>query len=135
MPTLRQGSIAILEELAEDLAATAHLSMADGDEALAVSVVEPKSTTFHVAYRPGSRTPISLGAVGEALLAARDGRRDLFTSEGKILPGAKGVVAAIPGPAGLACAVGVVTLAAADTSTWEPRVKVAAEALEALLHG
>jgi DNA-binding IclR family transcriptional regulator len=134
VPTLRQGSRDILEALAEELGATAHLSIADGDEALAVAVVEPRTTTFHVAYRPGSRTPITLGAVGQALLAARQDRRDLFTSEGKLIAGAKGVVAAIPGPVGLACAVGVVTLAATDTSSWEPRVKVAAEELEALLH-
>ena len=132
-PTLRQGSREILESLAEELGATAHLSIADGDEALAVAVVEPKSTTFHVAYRTGSRTPLGLGGVGQALLAARQGQRDLFTSEGQIVAGAKGIVAALPGPAGLACALGVVTLAGTDTSAWGPRVKAAAEELEALL--
>lgn len=132
-PTLQQGSREILEKLAEDLGATAHLSMADGDEALAVVVVEPQSTTFHVSYRTGSRTPIHLGAMGAALQSAQRGERGLFTSEGQIVAGAKGIVAAVPGPAGLACALGVVTLAATDTSDWGPRVTAAAQALEDLV--
>lgn len=129
-PTLRQGSHEILETLAEELGATAHLSIADGDEALAIAVVEPRSTTFHVSYRPGSRTPIDLGAVGQALLAARQGQREIFTSEGKIVSGARGIVASLPGISGLACALGVVTLAGTDTSGWEARVRTAALDLE-----
>ena len=72
-PTLRDGARDVLEKLAEDLGATAHLVIAEGEEALAVSVVEPRHTTFHVAYRTGSRTPLGTGALGEALLASRRG--------------------------------------------------------------
>ncbi|TCJ96482.1 IclR family transcriptional regulator [Nocardia alba] len=133
-PTLRQGSHEILETLAEELGATAHLSIADGDEALAVAVVEPRSTTFHVSYRPGSRTPLELGAVGQALLAARHGERKTFASEGKIVAGACGIVASLPGISGLACALGVVTLAGTDTAGWDARVRAAAVELEALLN-
>ncbi len=125
-PTLRRGAYDVLESLARDVGATAHLCIADGEEAVAIAVVEPQATTFHVSYRPGSRTPIHLGALGKALLAARDGTHGTFTSEGELIAGAKGVVASLPGPRGMACAVGVVTLAATDTDSWPTRVERAA---------
>ncbi|MGX1805421.1 IclR family transcriptional regulator [Nocardia sp. NPDC055321] len=134
VPTLRQGSHEILETLAEQLGATAHLSIADGNEALAVAVVEPRSTTFHVSYRTGSRTPLELGAMGRALVAARRGEREIFTSEGQIVAGARGIVASLPGIPGLACALGVVTLAGTDTTGWDAHVRAAAVDLEAILN-
>lgn len=134
-PTLRHGSREVLEQLAEELGATAHLAIADGEEALAISVVEPRTTTFHLAYRPGSRTPLGVGALGRALMAAREGRAEVFESEGELIPGAKGVVASVPDAVGLACCVGVVTLAAADTSTWAPRIEAAARELGEILLG
>ncbi|HKT05818.1 MAG TPA: helix-turn-helix domain-containing protein [Rugosimonospora sp.] len=131
--TLRAGTRDVLEKLAQTLGATAHLAIAEGDEAVAVSVVEPTTTTFHLSYRVGSRTPIHLGAVGRALQAAREGQRGLFESEGQLIPGAKGVVAALPAPAGLACCVGVVTLSPVDTSTWGPAVERAADEIMEIL--
>lgn len=133
VPTLRRGSRDVLERLAEELQATAHLVMADGDEALAVSVVEPSATTFHVTYRAGSRTPITLGAIGRALTAADEGRREVFTSEGQLVAGAKGVVSSVVLPGGLACAIGVVTMASVDTRRWDEPVAAAAAELESLL--
>lgn len=127
LPALREGTRDILERLAEEVGATAHLVIAEGDEALAISVVEPRHTTFHVAYRTGSRTPLNVGALGRALSAARRGERQLYESEGELIPGAKGLVASLPGLAGLAGGVGVVTLAATDTSTWAPFVQAAAD--------
>lgn len=132
-PTLRHGSREVLEQLAEDLGATAHLAIVDGEEALAVSVVEPRTTTFHLAYRTGSRTPLGVGALGRALTAARAGEGGVYESEGELIGGAKGVVAAVPGSPSLAWCVGVVTLASMDTSTWGPRVRAAATELGALL--
>jgi IclR helix-turn-helix domain len=131
--TLRMGTREILEGLAEELGATAHLSVADGDEALAVAVVEPRNTTFHLSYRVDSRTPIEKGALGQALLAAREGRSGIFESEGQLIPGAKGLVAALPLDESLAACVGVVTLAAIDTSTWAPKVLAAADQIQKLL--
>lgn len=128
-PTLREDTREVLEKLAEDLGATAHLVIAEGDEALAVSVVEPRNTTFHVAYRTGSRTPLNQGALGQALLAARRGESGVFESAGQLIPGAKGIVAALPGPGGLACGIGVVTLSPTDTAKWPTRVQQAADEL------
>ena len=67
------------------------------------------------------------GFIGKALAAARRGERQLYESEGELIPGAKGVVASLPGLAGLAGGVGVVTLSATDTSTWAPFVQAAAD--------
>ncbi|CAM3008071.1 helix-turn-helix domain-containing protein [Skermania piniformis] len=131
--TLRDAARAELDLLAADLGATAHLAVAEGDEAVAVAVAEPLHTTFHIAYRTGTRTPLGVGALGAALLAARSGRAGTFESEGQLTPGAKGVVAAVPGMVGLPCAVGVVTLAPVDTSTWHARVAAAAAAIGASL--
>lgn len=132
-PTLRDGARDVLEKLAEDLGATAHLVIAEGEEAVAVSVVEPRHTTFHVAYRTGSRTPLHTGALGAALLAARKGEAGVFESSGQLIPGAKGIVASVPGLPGVAAGIGVVTLAPTDTSTWGERVQRAAEELVAAL--
>jgi hypothetical protein len=132
-PTLRDGARDVLEKLAEDLGATAHLVIAEGEEAVAVSVVEPRRTTFHVAYRTGSRTPLNQGALGQALLASRRGEAGVFESAGQLIDGAKGIVASIPGLTGVAAGIGVVTLAPTDTSTWGERVQRAAEELVAAL--
>jgi DNA-binding IclR family transcriptional regulator len=70
-PLLRDAAIPTLRRLAEDLGATAHLTVAEGPEGLAVAVVEPSWTDFHVAYRVGSRHPLAQGAAGKAILLGR----------------------------------------------------------------
>ena len=69
-PVLRDLAVPVLRSLAEAVGCTAHLTVADGDEALALAVVEPSWTDFHVAYRVGARHPLSRGAAGEAILPA-----------------------------------------------------------------
>ena len=90
LPALREGTRDILERLAEEVGATAHLVIAEGDEALAVSVVEPRHTTFHVAYRTGSRTPLGVGALGKALAAAPRGERRALRERGRADPRRQG---------------------------------------------
>jgi IclR helix-turn-helix domain len=70
-PLLRAAALPTLRVLAEQAGATAHLTVAEGDEGLAVAVVEPSWTDFHVAYREGARHPLNRGAAGLALLALR----------------------------------------------------------------
>ncbi|WP_399128340.1 IclR family transcriptional regulator [Actinacidiphila sp. ITFR-21] len=70
-PLLREAALPALRSLAEDIGATAHLTLVDGTEALAVAVVEPTWTDYHVAYRTGFRHPLSRGAAGRAILAGR----------------------------------------------------------------
>ena len=68
--SLRTACAPVLATLAEDLQMTAFLVVADGDEAVTIESVEPRSLNAHVAYRPGTRHPIDRGAPGLALLAA-----------------------------------------------------------------
>lgn len=132
-PSLREASQPVLERLAEDLRATAHLAVADGTESVAVCVVEPRSTNFHLAYRPGTRHPLDRGALGEALQAAADGTRGVFVSHEQLTAGATGVVAAVPGLPGLPAAIGVVTLSDHDWSHFPDRVADSVDELTAAL--
>ncbi|QUW91639.1 HTH-type transcriptional regulator KipR [Streptomyces sp. V17-9] len=70
-PLVREAAMPALRALAEDIGATAHLTLVDGAEALAVAVVEPTWTDYHVAYRAGFRHPLERGAAGKAILSAR----------------------------------------------------------------
>ena len=70
-PLVRDAAGPVLRELAEAVGCTAHLTVAEGDEALALAVVEPSWTDFHVSYRVGSRHPLHQGAAGKAILSGR----------------------------------------------------------------
>jgi DNA-binding IclR family transcriptional regulator len=131
-PLLADAARPALRQLAEDVGATAHLTIADGAEGVAVLVVEPSWTQFHVAYRTGSRHPIDRGAAGRAILAARNGSvpvTGVVVTEGELQPGAHGVAAAVPGVDGLEASVGVVALAALDPQKVGPAVLTAARAV------
>lgn len=71
MPGLRERVRPALVELAEELGATTTLTIADGDDAVAIEVIEPRSTIMHVAYRLGARRPLTVGASGIAILSQR----------------------------------------------------------------
>ena len=108
VPRLRQVATPHLRQLAITTGATAHLTIADGEEAVAVAVFEPRSS-IHVAYRVGSRHPLRVGAAGIAILAARPPakndsdavrdarRRGYAATAGELQTGAVGVAAPIPG--------------------------------------
>ncbi|HZY29423.1 MAG TPA: helix-turn-helix domain-containing protein [Jiangellaceae bacterium] len=125
-PLLRHAAMPVLRTLAEDVGATAHLTVADGGEALAVAVVEPTWTDFHVAYRVGSRHDLRRGAAGRAILAGRAGDLSFLVSEGELQPGAQGVAAAVAGVPNIEASVGVVALTGLDVAATGPRVVAAA---------
>jgi DNA-binding IclR family transcriptional regulator len=132
-PLLAGAALPPLRRLAEQVGATAHLTVAEGDEAVAVAVVEPSWTQFHVAYRTGSRHPLDRGAAGRAILAGRRGSTGYVSTAGELQPGAYGVAAPVLGIAGLEASVGVVALAPLDTDTVGPQVvATAAEVTRAL---
>jgi DNA-binding IclR family transcriptional regulator len=131
----------LLSHLAETLGATAFLAVADGAEAVAVAVVEPSHTAFHLAYRTGFRSPLSRGAPGIAILAGRPAvadERDPITtarqkgyavSMGEIQRGAIGLAAPVSVNRELCRAsLGVVTLG--DLHEVEMAVPVTATARE-----
>ncbi|WP_433498203.1 IclR family transcriptional regulator [Sphaerimonospora sp. CA-214678] len=159
-PLLRATALPVLRTLAERAGATAHLMIAEGDEGLAVAVVEPSWTDMHVAYREGSRHPLTRGAAGLALLALRSGRSGadgagegagdsageasnrgvndggdppLRTSHGQLQEGATGIAVPVTGLSWLEASVGVVSFADLDVRTVGPLVLTAAEDLTAAL--
>lgn len=128
-PLVADAALPSLRRLAEQVGATAHLTIAEGGEGLALAVVEPSWTQFHVAYRTGSRHPLELGAAGQAILAGRQGQFGYVTSAGQLQPGAHGVAAPVPGVEGLEASVGVVALAALDAEVVGPQVVATAAAV------
>ncbi|CAL9458676.1 IclR family transcriptional regulator [Streptomyces albus] len=113
-PLVREAALPALRSLAEDVGATAHLTLVDGSEALAVAVVEPSWTDYHVAYRTGFRHPLDRGAAGRAILAGRrpDHERGhgFVLTHGELEAGASGAAAPVLGVNGIEGSVGVVML-------------------------
>ncbi|HYJ67441.1 MAG TPA: helix-turn-helix domain-containing protein [Nocardioidaceae bacterium] len=126
-PLLRDQARPVLRRLAEDVGATAHLTIAEGDEALAISVVEPSWTDYHVAYRVGTRHPLDRGAAGRAILLGRNGQAAPYVvTRDELQPGASGLAAPVRGVPGLECSVGVVALGELDVDAVGVRVVRAA---------
>lgn len=106
MPTMRR--------VADELGSTIGLFIAEGDAAVALSMVEPTNTTHHMTFRAGMRTPLNRGAAAHALMSclppqpnepaavALARERGYATSSGEVASGAHGVAAPIrlgqPGP-------------------------------------
>ncbi len=132
LPQLREAARPVLRELAEKVGATAHLSVAQGDQAQAVAVVEPSWTNFHVAYRVGTRHPLSAGAAGKAM-TLRPGGAAWVTSTGELQAGASGVAAPVRGVPGLRASLGVVSLEPLDAAVVGPVVVAAALRLTEVL--
>lgn len=128
-PLIAEAARPVLRNLAERVGATAHLTMAEGAEAVALAVVEPSWTTFHVAYRPGSRHPLERGAAGRAILAGQRGGAGWVTSAGELQAGAYGVAAPVAGLDGVDASVGVVALGTLDPAEVGPHVVAAAESV------
>ncbi|WP_081250053.1 IclR family transcriptional regulator [Mycobacterium avium] len=125
VPQLRLATTPILRRLAESSGLTAHLTVADGEEAQAVVVVEPSWPTYHVGYRVGSRHTLDQGAAGRAIrLPSADPA--WVCSSGELQAGAHGVAAPIRGVPGLRASVGVVALEPLDAQKVGPLVVQAA---------
>ncbi|WP_217245794.1 IclR family transcriptional regulator [Streptomyces sp. AC602_WCS936] len=141
-PLVREAAMPALRSLAEDIGATAHLTLVDGAEALAVAVVEPTWTDYHVAYRAGFRHPLERGAAGKAILSARqqvqpaeeEGEwRGYALTHGELEAGACGAAAPLLGVTGVEGSVGVVMLSEVVPERVGTRVMDAArEVAEAL---
>ncbi|MAY86071.1 transcriptional regulator [Sulfitobacter sp. EhC04] len=129
VPQLRRRSSELLKKLAADACATAFLSIADGDDCVAIVVEEPEAALIRVGYRVGSRHPLDRGAAGIAILSLRaptvedlpevvEARKDGFSvTRGALQKGAVGVAAPVrfvdPSRT-IECCVGVVALADMD---------------------
>ena len=138
-PLLRDAAMPSLRRLAEEVGATAHLTVVDSGEALAVAVVEPSWTDYHVAYRVGSRHRLDRGAAGRAILAARTAEADgdvdpsYLVTDGELQVGARGIAAPLLGVPAVEASVGVIALGELDIAVVGPRVVAAAAAIAAAL--
>jgi DNA-binding IclR family transcriptional regulator len=130
-PLIADAALPALRRLAEQVGATAHLTVADSGEAVALAVVEPSWTQFHVAYRTGSRHPLDRGAAGRAIVAGRQAAPEpgWIESSGELQAGAYGIAAPVLEVPGLEASVGVVALAPLDASVAGPCVVAAATAV------
>jgi DNA-binding IclR family transcriptional regulator len=128
-PLVADAALPALRRLAEQVGATAHLTAAEGGEAVALVVVEPSWTTFHVAYRAGTRHALDRGAAGRAILGGRRGEAAAVSTTGELQAGAYGVAAPVLGVEGLEASVGVIALAPLDAATLGPRVVATADAV------
>lgn len=118
----------MLAKLAEETRATAHLSVASGDMAVALFVVEPRGVSMHVAYQPSSRHPVTVGASGRAILAGRPPQPDeapevttsrergYAISRSEIQSGVAGVAAPVRLDDEAEASVGVIGLAEFDAA-------------------
>lgn len=120
--SLREVATPYLRDLAQELESTVSLLVAEGDEAIALAVVEPANARYHLSFREGSRHPLDRGSAGIALQAAlpprsgepktvAEARRDGHAStHGQVEPGAYGIAAPLRPRPGLppAC-VNVIT--------------------------
>lgn len=133
-PVLRDLAVPVLRELAEAAGCTAHLTVADGEEAQALAVVEPSWTDFHVGYRIGSRHRLDRGAAGRAIVLGRSpGAAAYAVTEGELQPGARGLAAPVLGVEGLEASVGIVTIGDIDVDAVAPLVLRAAGEVAARL--
>jgi len=131
-PQLRLAALPALRELAESVGATAHLTVADGEEAQAIAVIEPSWTTYHVAYRVGTRHPLSRGAAGKAI-GLREENPGWLATTGELQSGASGIACPVRGVPGLRASVGVISFQSLDGEIVGPQVLAAAAAVAAAL--
>lgn len=107
---LRTLALPVLEDLAEQTQASAHLVVRDSeDEARMLMIVEPRRARMHVSFRAGQVDPVDRGSAGLALLSEQPpaaGERDEVTtarrrgfavSYGEVVPSVCGVSAPVPG--------------------------------------
>jgi DNA-binding IclR family transcriptional regulator len=137
-PRLQEVAGPLLQSLADELGATAALTVRDGEDAAVVlDVRSPRHADMHITYRPGLRHPVAIAASGIAILACDEPRpseraevtearaRGWSRSRGELLPGATGVAA----PTGDHAAVSAVWIGERDEPAMARAVIATARAL------
>lgn len=145
---LRGAAASALQELADTCHATAFITVLDTDDqqAVVLTVAEPRGSRIHVAYRAGNRHPADRGASGIAILAGRPPQPGepvsiekaravgYSVTAGELQPGAWGVAAPISVAGRPAeASVGVVTIGDREENHIAPLVLTAAAQISRLL--
>ncbi|GAA1787675.1 helix-turn-helix domain-containing protein [Pseudarthrobacter sulfonivorans] len=68
---IRAAALPVLHDVANDLASTVSLLIREGNDAVALAVVEPRGPSYHVSFAQGSRHPLNRGAAGLAIQASQ----------------------------------------------------------------
>ncbi|TYL49718.1 helix-turn-helix domain-containing protein [Nocardioides sp. BGMRC 2183] len=144
--TLREAADPVLRDLAAELNATVALLVIEGQEAVALSVVEPPRATYLISFRTGGHHPLGRGSAGVALLAALPPRpgepeavaesreRGYASTFGEVEPGAYGVAVPLPSTPGMPTAcINLITHRAELAESAPPALLAAAETLHAAL--
>ncbi|NIH84693.1 IclR family transcriptional regulator [Amycolatopsis granulosa] len=143
-PHFNQDVLPLLQDLANRTSATAYLSAVEGNECVVAMVAEPEGTVLTVGYRVGSRHPLTRGAAGIAILAARpeepgepeavrQARRDGYSlTRGQLERGAVGLASGIRAGT-LERSIGVVAIDGLDTGLAATEVMAAARRIEHLI--
>jgi len=139
-PLLCDAAIPVLRSLARELAATVFLAVVDGGEVLTVTVADPPGGDVHLASRVGQRAKVEQSAAGQAVMAARAGRRDTQEEQApmtmRVVPGssARFIAVALIGVPGVEAAVVAMMLASTDDAEVGAAVARAARDVCASLH-
>lgn len=133
----------VLQRAAEDLGTTVFLGVADGDELVCFVSVQPtRPDGFALSYREGLRHPITKGASGRAILAARPSAHDepaevslarrlgYAHSANELSFGVTAFAVAIPGP-DCSMSVTALFLGATEPEPVAARLRQAAEEIAA----
>ncbi|MCF7547472.1 IclR family transcriptional regulator [Pseudonocardia sp. WMMC193] len=141
MPRLEESLRPVLRDLAEACSATAFLMAEEAEDAVALLVVEPVNTQFHLSFRAGSRHPLTRGAGGVAILAGHPQSPDdppevraartagIAISKEQVTSGTLGVAAPVRLHSGLGsiASIGVIAvLGGADVDRLAREVRAAA---------
>jgi DNA-binding IclR family transcriptional regulator len=146
LPRLQDISGPVMRALADRLASTMSLFVEQNGSAVAIAMVQPTTSTHHIAFRPGMWTALTRGAAGYALLAARPAspdepaavalarERGYATSHAEIEAGQYAVAASIPmqGSVSRAC-LNLITYREDIAETAGPHVRRAADKIGRLL--
>ncbi|WP_405217810.1 IclR family transcriptional regulator [Agrococcus sp. Ld7] len=148
---LQSASLPHLQQLADELGATAFLAVRDGDDAVTLVTAVPRGVNASVAQHPGHRHPISLGAPGVALQSMlsdatwrelghdesmhpeveRVRTRGFAVSANEVMQGITSIGAPIRARGTTDAAVAVVTVGEPDTNALGEAVQRTARAIEA----
>ena len=147
---LQSASLPHLQQLADELGATAFLTVRDGDDAVTLVTAVPRGVNASVAQHPGHRHPIALGAPGIALQALLDDAtwrelghdgpmhpeveqvrtRGFAVSANEVIQGITSVGAPIRARRSTDASVAVVTIGEPDTEALGAAVQRTARAIE-----
>ena len=137
-PVLRDAALPVLRRLADQIGATAHLSIIDGTESQAVAVAEPSRTEAMLKpARPVGRVVVERGVAGRAAVATRTSNRNMrpgwVVSGGSATQGGYAVAAPVLGVEGLEASVGILSPVELDTGLAGPQVVQAATDIARIL--